>query len=568
MRLSDVLALPVCQGAELVGIGAADLTREVTLAHVIDVPQAERWVGGQTLLLTTGLSWPRSRAALRAFGKRLAAQQPAAVVLAVPGPLTAFPPEVARALGAAGIAALTLPYAVPFAAVVQAVHQGILQEQSAVLERSEAIHRALTLAALGGGLEDVVDTLSLHLGRPAMLIGTAGQRLLGAPGAPFPAAQFPTAQFPTAQALRRALNLPGSAPRAVPGGGLLFPVLVHGERSGALWIGAGWIGAGWIGTAAVDQDAAHQATGLERRQAPGKVLGDDLVRRSAEHACTVAALLLLARRDLEAREAQLGSAFIDTLLEGRFVPGPGALDRAGRLGFERLDFERLGFEPQGVYTVCLLDLLEALPLTEAGVIRRGRLAGELRDALGALGTPPLLSPGLGHIWFLLPHSATQPLLTPERLWALLSAQTQAVVGLIYSRPRLGAAGVAQGRNEALSLAAHAAAGTVKGYTELLIPRALSGDTDAQRDLTDALLGPLRSVRGGSALTETLRVLCACGWAQDRAAAQLGIHKNTLRYRMGRAEGLTATSLTDPQVRAQWWLAFQLDALLGPPRQPG
>jgi PucR family transcriptional regulator, purine catabolism regulatory protein len=533
MRLSEVLALPVCQGARLVETGLtstgadltrADLTREVTLAHVIDVPQAERWVGVQTLLLTTGLSWPRTPSALRAFGERLAARQPAAVVLAVPGPLSAFPPEVARALARAGIPALTLPYEVPFAAVVQAVHQGILQEQAVVLGRSEAIHRALTRAALEGGLGDVAETLSLHLGRPVALIGASGERLLAAP--------VSAGHVPAAPALLRALSLPGSAPRTMPGGGLLAPVLVHGERSGALWIGA-------------ESPTPLDETSPERRPAPENALEDDLVRRSAEQACTVAALLLLAQRDLEAREVQLGSAVTDTLLEGRFVAESGALDRA----------RRLGFEPESAYTVALLDLLEPLPLTEAGVIRRGRLAGELRSALGALGTPPLLSPGLGHIWFLLPHS-----LSPERLWALLSPQTQARVGLVYSRPRLGAAGVAQGRAEVLSLAAHAVAGTVKGYTELLIPRALSGDVAAQGDLIAALLGPLRSVRGGQKLTETVRVLCACGWAQDRAAAQLGIHKNTLRYRMDRAETLSATSLADPDTRTQWWLAFQLDAL--------
>ena len=523
MRLSEVLALPVCQGARLAAPQDADLTREVTLAHVIDVPQAERWVGVQTLLLTTGLSWPRTGGALRAFGERLAARQPAAVILAVPGPLSSFPPSVVRALGAAGIPALTLPYEVPFAAVVQAVHQGLLQERSAALWRSEAIHRALTRAALEGGLDDVVGTLAQHLGRSVALIGAAGQRLLGAGADP-----------PGPQMLRRALNSPGPAPRAVPGGGgLLAPVLVHGERSGGLW----------IGPQALPEGGAPARRGLHESD----IDESDLVLRSVEHACTVAALLLLARRDLETREAQLGSALIDTLLEGRFVPDSGALERAGRLGFE----------PQGVYTVGLLDLLEALPLTEAGVIRRGRLAGELRGALGALGTPPLLSPGLGHVWFLLPHP-----LTPERLWALLSPETQARVGLIYSRPRLGAAGVAQGRSEVLSLTAHAAAGAVRGYTELLIPRALSGDLAAQHDLTGALLGPLRSARSGAALTETLRVLCDCGWAQDQAAARLGIHKNTLRYRMDRAEELTATSLADPQIRAQWWLAFQLDALRG------
>jgi purine catabolism regulator len=525
MQLAEVLALPVFHDARLIDSGTADLTREVTLAHVIDVPHAERWVGVQTLLLTTGLSWPRTAAALRAFGNRLASRQPAAVVLAVPGPLRAFPPEVAGPLALEGIPTLTLPYNVPFAAVVQAVHQGILQEQAEVLARSESIHRALTLAALSGGLGDVVDTLSLHLGRSVALIGTEGELLL--------TAAVKDNRLPAPQVLRRALEQPGPAPRALPGGaGLLTPVLVQGERSAALWIGPASSVHGRL-------DGHRGDVGGGRHPWP------DLVLRSAEHACTVAALLLLARRDLEAREAQLGSALIDTLLEGRFVPEASNLARA----------RTLGFNPDVAYTVCLLDLLEPLPLMQAGILRRDRLAGELHDALKALGTPALMSPGAAHLWFLLPQSAT-----PERLWALLGSVTQHQVGLIYGRPRSGTAGVAQGRAEVLGLSGFTAAGKVTGYTELLVPRAISGDRAAQQDLISSLLDPLREARGGEKLIETLRTLSKEGWTQDRVAALLGIHKNTLRYRMDRAERLTACSLSDQAIRAQWWLVFQLESL--------
>ena len=516
MRLSDVLALSVCRDVRVVQAEtgqAAKQDAEVLLAHVIDVPHSERWVSRGTLMLTTGLSWPQDGAALGELGERLAQQQPAAVLLAVPGPFQAFPVPVAQALSAAGIPALELPYAVPFASVVRAVHEANVREQSALLERSEAIHRALTQAALKGGLSDVVNTLALHLGRPVAMVGPDGEHRLGAEAG----------VLPTAAALRTALARPGAAPRALAGG-LLTPILLRGERAGGLWIGPG--------------DAATSSV---------EVSGLDL--RSAEHAATVAALLLLAQQSLEQREAQLGAAFVDTLLEGRLADDPAADPAA----WERA--RRLGFDPQQPSTVALLTLPAALPLSLDGVAYRERLAGRVRSALRTLGVAPLLSVGLSHLWVLLPARAT-----PERLWALLGPETVARLSLVYSSPRTGAAGIAAGRAEALALAPHVPAGQLRGAAELLLPRALSGDRSAQRDLIASLLGPLERARGGAALLQTVKLLCEHGWTQDRAAAALGIHKNTLRYRVARIEDLTGRPLAGAETRSLWWLALQLDGL--------
>ena len=603
-----MLALPICQDARLVppdlkGVRPADvdLTRQVELAHVIDVPEAERWVGAQTLVLTTGLSWPKTRAALREVGERLARKQPAAVMLAVPGPFCAFPAEVARALSAAGIPALTLPYEVPFVQVVQAVQQERVREQSALLLRSEAIHRALTQAALNGGLNDVVQTLAHHLGRPVAMVDANGEllKIEGSGGVSLAGAGLPPAAFPPAAMVRRMLERPGSAPRRVSGkrsgaGSLLAPVTLRGQRVAGLWIAAeagGEIhtdGPAGVPTASAVTSmppADFHADDFQVADFQASDFAADLERRSIEHACTVAALLLLAQRELEAREQQLGYAFVDTLLEGRFVLEPLSLERA----------RRLGFDDQGTYTVGLLSLSGPLPLSLDGVTRRERLAGQVRDTLLALGSVSpgatssgaakpvaLLSVGLNQVCFLLPHSepgtpsgrqaSVQPVmqprsLPPERFWALLGPELRADVGLVYSRPRQGAQGVALSRAEVLALAPHTVIGESRGFAELLLPRALSGDAAAQQQLIAATLGPLQGARGGENLIATLRTLSACGWAQERAAALLGVHPNTLRYRMGRAEQLTSRALTDPEVRSLWWLVFQLERLQGPEAGP-
>ena len=42
------------------------------------------------------------------------------------------------------------------------------------------------------------------------------------------------------------------------------------------------------------------------------------------------------------------------------------------------------------------------------------------------------------------------------------------------------------------------------------------------------------------------------------AAQLGVHRNTLRDRIGRIEQLTRRSLDDPDARAEIWLALRVE----------
>jgi len=46
---------------------------------------------------------------------------------------------------------------------------------------------------------------------------------------------------------------------------------------------------------------------------------------------------------------------------------------------------------------------------------------------------------------------------------------------------------------------------------------------------------------------------------DTAAADLGVHRHTLRYRMRRVEELLGRSLDDPDLRAELWVALRVRA---------
>lgn len=60
------------------------------------------------------------------------------------------------------------------------------------------------------------------------------------------------------------------------------------------------------------------------------------------------------------------------------------------------------------------------------------------------------------------------------------------------------------------------------------------------------------------LRTTLRTLLEHHGQRTPTAAQLGVHRNTLRDRIGRIEQLTRRSLDDPDARAEIWLALRVE----------
>jgi purine catabolism regulator len=86
---------------------------------------------------------------------------------------------------------------------------------------------------------------------------------------------------------------------------------------------------------------------------------------------------------------------------------------------------------------------------------------------------------------------------------------------------------------------------------------LLGD-DAVRAFADGLLRPLREHDATSRgdLVASLRAWLNRHGQWDAAAADLGVHRHTLRYRMRRVEEILGRSLDDPDVRMELWLALK------------
>jgi DNA-binding PucR family transcriptional regulator len=110
-------------------------------------------------------------------------------------------------------------------------------------------------------------------------------------------------------------------------------------------------------------------------------------------------------------------------------------------------------------------------------------------------------------------------------------------------------------------------GVVASYRRLGIERLLLAIDDPEPidSFVEDWIGPLVRHddvgRGGSApLVESLDALVREGWNMRATARRLGVHVNTLLYRMRRIEALIARRLDDPDTRLALALALRARAV--------
>ncbi|MEU1854157.1 helix-turn-helix domain-containing protein, partial [Streptomyces sp. NPDC019990] len=82
--------------------------------------------------------------------------------------------------------------------------------------------------------------------------------------------------------------------------------------------------------------------------------------------------------------------------------------------------------------------------------------------------------------------------------------------------------------------------------------------DAVRAFADGMLRPLyeHDATGRGDLVASLRAWLSRHGQWDAAAADLGVHRHTLRYRMRRVEEILGRSLDDADARMELWLALK------------
>ncbi|MEU0302228.1 PucR family transcriptional regulator [Streptomyces sp. NPDC006175] len=499
--------------------GADRLATPVRWAHASELADPVPYMDGGELLLVTATNLDaRDPGTMRRYVQRLAGAGIAGIGFAVGVTYDEIPPALVDAAEEAGLPLLEVPRRTPFLAISKAVSAAIAADQYRSVTAGFDAQRELTRAAVAGdGPAELLTRLAAHVDGWAALYDSSGAVVAAAPD----------------WAARRAARLTPEVERLR-------------DRSAPA--------SAVVGDSESDDRVELQSLGAGRRNRGALAVGTGAALGTAERYAVHSAVALLTlttarSRALQGAEQRLGAAILRMLLAGesdhaRAVAGDlygGLLDAPFRVliaessapaGTELLAETLEAAASRSGETLLMVPEGERLVVLAAD----GGAAVEAGAAHArAAGDPPVREPGADDTDVVVGMSA------PSGPIAVSAAYKQAEQALSVARRR----GRTMVEHEEL------AAGSV-------LP--LLAD-DAVRAFADGMLRPLQEhdAKGRGDLVASLRAWLSRHGQWDAAAADLGVHRHTLRYRMRRVEEILGRSLDDPDVRMELWLALKATA---------
>ncbi|GAA2148656.1 PucR family transcriptional regulator ligand-binding domain-containing protein [Kitasatospora kazusensis] len=529
MRVRDLLA----PGAPQLRLLAAEdeLDRQVSGVMTTDLQEPGRYLHGGELVLT-GMLWRTGPADSERFVRTLVAGGAVALAAgeAEVGPV---PEDLVDACRRHRLPLLAVPDDIAFGTVVEFIGRQVSADRAADLAALVDRHRLLVSAAGGGGLDAVLDLLGGDLDLDCWVLASTG-RVIAGPADRLSAEdrdQLVRAHLAAQRQRRR----PPHRARLASGSYSLLPAPASTEAEASL---ADWMLAvagdvtEWTGKR---QQLAENLARLVAAERLRRDEGRRLRRRIAEE------VLTLLQRDADPAEisrALYASSAMAARYEGA-EPKPMVTEGSWLV----LSAEGTGL-PDGAVRMILEEAL-----TDSA--DRALVAGSGTGAVVVLPAPDTA----------VPADALRELLAP--LEAGLGSEGRITLGV--SAPALEAGGLRGALEEARHARRIAAARVgrvcVAGPEELashvLLLAAVPDEVRRafRSRLLDRVIG--YDIEHQADLVRTLEAFLRSDGSWTRCAAQLHVHVNTLRYRIGRIEELTGRDLSRLEDRVDFYLALEL-----------
>ncbi|MFT2019029.1 PucR family transcriptional regulator ligand-binding domain-containing protein [Streptomyces sp. 796.1] len=589
--------------------GGDRLDVPVRWAHVSELPDPVPYMDGGELLLTTAMQLDAEDPdAMRRYVRRLVDAGVVGLGFAVGVNYEQAPAALVQAASEAGLPLLGVPPRTPFIAISKAVSAAIAADQYRAVTAGFEAQRELTRAAIGAeGPTELLARLAAHLDGWAALYDVSGALIGSAP------------DWAARRAARLTSDVERLRGRPAPASAVVGATEADGEEATdrvelqTLGIGRRTRGVLAVGTAAplgtAERYAVHSAVALltlttERSRA----------LRDAEQRLGAAVLrMLLAGEPDHARAVagQLYGGLLDApfrmLIAEALPAGPHTTPTTPRAHEPQAS---PGPHPTALPTAPETDGTEPRPLPR-GATPAGPVPPAPEPAHAAPRTPPSgsaptapCSPTAagsgeplgsladaveaacvrtGEAVLIVPDGARLIVLASDggaavRACAEYATTTEAhrggtarprpreatdiddgvVIGLSAPAGPIAASAAYRQAEQALSVARR------RGRVLVEHEQVAAGSVlplladDAVRAFADGLLRALydHDATGRGDLVASLRAWLSRHGQWDAAAAELGVHRHTLRYRMRRVEEILGRSLDDPDVRMELWLALK------------
>ncbi|MFF0018183.1 PucR family transcriptional regulator [Streptomyces sp. NPDC005374] len=519
----------------------------VRWAHVSELADPVPYMEGGELLLITALKLDaEDPEAMRRYVKRLAGAGVVGLGFAVGVNYEEIPTALVDAARDEGLPLLEVPRRTPFLAISKAVSAAIAADQYRSVTAGFAAQRELTRQALTDGPEGLLAALASQLDGWAALYDASGAVAAAAP------------EWAVRRAARITADVERLRDRPAPASSVV----------------------GGPGTPDDDDRVELHSLGTGRRPRATLAVGTASALGTAQRYAVQSAIALLTltserSRSLHAAEQRIGASVLRMLLAGE---PEHARTVAGDLYGGLLDapFRVLVAETVAVPSV---RIPVAAPARVPSAAALAAAAGTNGDPLGALtdivesaaarsGEAVLVVPEGERLVVLAADGGAAVAACGEYATALEAARTgertnaghedEPVVGVSAPVGPIAAAAAYKQAEQALSVARR------RGRLCVEHEQLASGSVlplladDAVKAFAGGLLGPLyeHDATGRGDLVASLRAWLSRHGQWDAAAADLGVHRHTLRYRMRRVEEILGRSLDDPDARMELWLALK------------
>ncbi|MFC8094794.1 PucR family transcriptional regulator [Streptomyces sp. NPDC057301] len=509
--------------------------------------------GGELLLITALKLDAENPESMQRYVRRLVGAGVAGLGFAVGVNYEDIPEALVDAAAQEGMPLLEVPRRTPFLAISKAVSAAIAADQYRAVTAGFAAQRELTKQALTDGPEGLLAALASQVDGWAALYDASGAVVATAP------------EWAGRRAARLTADVERLRERPAPASSV-----VGGPEN-------------------EDRVELH-TLGTGRRPRAALAVGTAAALGTAERYAVHSAIALLTltterSRSLQAAEARVGAAVLRMLLAGE---PDHARAVAGDLYGGLLDapFRVIVAEAASVSAARVVDSGSRVALTKASAAVLVAASEASGDPLGALteivesaaaraGEAVLVVPeGEGDTARLVVLAADGGAAVgacADYAAALEAARTGAVpeqsggtdedelvVGLSAPAGPIAAAAAYKQAEQALSVARR------RGRVCVEHEQMAAGSVlplladDAVKAFADGLLRALHEhdATGRGDLVASLRAWLSRHGQWDAAAADLGVHRHTLRYRMRRVEEILGRSLDDADVRMELWLALK------------
>ena len=485
--------------------------------------------GGELLLITALKLDAEDPKAMRRYVKRLVGAGVVGLGFAVGVNYDEIPKALVDTAEEEGLPLLEVPRRTPFLAISKAVSAAIAADQYRSVTAGFAAQRELTRQALTAGPEGLLAALASQVDGWAALYDASGAVVATAP------------EWAGRRAARLTADVQRLRERPAPASSV-------------------------VGGPDNEDRVELHSLGTGRRPKAALAVGTAAALGTAERYAVHSAIALLTltterSRSLQAAEQRIGAAVLRMLLAGQ---PDHARAVAGDLFGGLLDapFRVIVGEGTGADRDPLGGLAEVM---ESAAARSGEAVLVVPE--GSQGSHPperlvvLAVDGGAAVEACREYAAV---LEAERTSSDVQEQGRddgPVVGLSAPAGPIAAAAAYKQAEQSLSVARRR--GRVFVEHEQLAAGSvlpLLAD-DAVRAFADGLLRPLseHDATGRGDLVASLRAWLSRHGQWDAAAADLGVHRHTLRYRMRRVEEILGRSLDDPDVRMELWLALKATA---------